>query len=440
MRTRRYHALLLAATKPPAARVVLVNGLEAWVETGSERLALTSHCYQPDVIHPDGWRRIAAFRRTPWPTWSFALPGGAMLEYEVLVARDSCDTVLRWRVSGAPGKMRLFARPLMSGRDYHALHHENAAFDFAAKVQGGNVVWRPYRDLPAIAALSNGVYKSAPLWYRDFLYTAERDRGLEDTEDLASPGVFAWDLGADAAVLVLRTGDGLNLRASAYAEMLTRAERARRTSLVSPLASAADSYIIDRGRGRTILAGFPWFTDWGRDTFIALRGLALATGRHADAERILDAWAGTVSQGMLPNRFPDSGDTPEYNSVDASLWFVVAVHEFLRDTTAARYPVEEGIRARLRDAVEAILQGYVAGTRYAIGVDADGLVRAGVAGLQLTWMDAKVGDWVVTPRIGKPVEVQALWINALRIGAEWSSALDGAGAAGARLVRALCGP
>ena len=137
-----------------------------------------------------------------------------MLEFEVLVARDSCDTVLRWRVSGAPGTMRLFARPLMSGRDYHALHHENGAFDFAARVQGGNVVWRPYRDLPAIAVMSNGVYESAPLWYRNFLYTAERDRGLEDTEDLASPGVFAWDLGTDAAVLVLRTGDGLNLRAS----------------------------------------------------------------------------------------------------------------------------------------------------------------------------------------------------------------------------------
>ena len=217
--------------------------------------------------------------------------------------------------------------------------------------------------------------------------------------------------------------------------MLTRAERARRTSLVSPLASAADSYIVDRGHGRTILAGFPWFTDWGRDTFIAMRGLVLATGRLADAAAILDAWAGTVSQGMLPNRFPDSGDTPEYNSVDASLWFVVAVHEFLRDRRGAL----SGRRRAFAPACATPSRRSCTATSRARAT-ASAWMRTGCCaraspGVQLTWMDAKVGDWVVTPRIGKPVEVQALWINALRIGAEWSAALGGAGAAGARLVR-----
>lgn len=173
---------------------------------------------------------------------------------------------------------------------------------------------------------------------------------------------------------------------------------------------------MQRGAGLSLLAGFPWFTDWGRDTFIAMRGLLLATGRRREAEAILLGWSGFVSEGMLPNRFPDDGGAPEYNSVDASLWFVVAVHDYL-----AGGAVAPGVRQRLRGAVDAILDGYAGGTRYGIGADTDGLLHAGAPGMQLTWMDAKVGDWVVTPRAGKPVEVQALWINALRIGAAWNT-------------------
>jgi predicted glycogen debranching enzyme len=163
------------------------------------------------------------------------------------------------------------------------------------------------------------------------------------------------------------------------------------------------------------VAGYPWFTDWGRDTFIALRGLCLAGERLDDARRILLAWAGAVSQGMLPNRFPDHGEAPEYNAVDASLWYAVAVHEYLATEHAGAADAQV-----LRDAVEAILDGYGAGTRFGIRADADGLLAAGAPGVQLTWMDARVGDWVVTPRIGKPVEVQALWLNALWIAARWA--------------------
>jgi predicted glycogen debranching enzyme len=216
------------------------------------------------------------------------------------------------------------------------------------------------------------------------------------------------------AVLVLRAGDGLGVRAAAHAAGLTAAEGASRRTAQN-LDRAADSYLIDRGRGRTILAGFPWFTDWGRDTFIALRGLALARGRFAEAFAILDGWAATVSEGMVPNRFVDTGDAPEFNAVDASLWFIVAGYEALRDARAAGFPVSPAVEDRLLVAWQAILSAYAAGTRFRIGADSDGLLRAGVPGLQLTWMDAKLGDRVVTPRIGKPVEVQALWINALRI-------------------------
>jgi predicted glycogen debranching enzyme len=182
---------------------------------------------------------------------------------------------------------------------------------------------------------------------------------------------------------------------------------------------SADAYIANGRRGTIILAGYPWFADWGRDTFIAMRGLCLSTGRLDDARSILTNWAGQVSEGMLPNRFPDDGQAPEFNSVDASLWFIVAVHDFFHATGQANCELSPEIREQLWAAVEKILDGYSRGTRYRIQMDpADGLLPAGEPGMQLTWMDARVGDREITPRIGKPVEIQALWINALWIARE----------------------
>ena len=421
-RTRRYHALLLAATTPPTGRIALVNGLEAWIDTGAERYPISSQLYAPDVIYPDTSRSISCFVAKPWPQWTFTLLDSAELLHEIFVQPDSCETILRWRRTKGTGPCVLNVRPLLSGRDYHSLHHENGAFRFDASVSGGNVSWRPYGRLPAITALTNGTYRHDPTWYRGFLYSEERDRGLDDIEDLASPGMFTFDLAdVEPATIVLRTGDGLTGSAGPYAEALAVSERGRRTGVSSALALSARSYRVFRTGGQTLVAGFPWFTDWGRDTFIAMRGLVLALDELAVAERILSAWVGTVSQGMLPNRFPDQGETPEYNAVDASLWFIVAVHEFLLCCDAAHREVAGGLRDAFRDACLAILEGYTAGTRYGIRADADGLLKAGVAGLQLTWMDAKTGDHVVTPRIGKPVEIQALWYNCLRIaGLRWA--------------------
>ncbi len=425
-RTRRYHALLLTATTPPTGRVELVNGLDARVETPAGTFALSTQHYAPGVTHPDGEQRLAAFASDPWPRWTYRLDDGTAIEQELFVPHEMAAVALRWRLINEGGPARLVARPFLSGRAYHSLHHENPAFRFDPEIDGQRVTWRPYPGIPGISAWSNAAYVQEPTWYRNFLYEEEQARGLDCVEDLASPGVFQWDLGAGEAVLVLAANGA---RAEAFAHgvspeagfhFLQAAEAARRRQFPSPLHRAADAYIVRRGKGQTIIAGYPWFTDWGRDTFIALRGLCLATGRLDDARGILRDWAGTVSEGALPNLFPDRGGTPEFNSVDASLWYIIAVHDFFRAMEAAGRTVDADTRAALERAADAILSGYAKGTRYGIRMDDDGLLAARQPGVQLTWMDAKVGDWVVTPRIGKPVEVQALWLNALAIASRFA--------------------
>jgi predicted glycogen debranching enzyme len=420
-RSRRYHAVLLAAATPPTGRVVLVNGFEALVEVAGATFAISSQHYAPDVIHPDGERRIESFEPEPWPRWVFCLESGHRVEQELFVPHGRPAVAIRWRLVASPSPMWLTVRPLLSGRDYHALHHENDALRFDAELAGERVRWQPYDGIPNIAALSNGTYDHGPMWYRNFLYQMEAERGLDCVEDLASPGEFRWDLAAGDAVLILSTeglDDSLPVHGVGVTELYARlrtAELQRRESFPSSCQRAADAYIVRRGTGRTIVAGYSWFTDWGRDTFISLRGLAIATGRLDVARDVLLAWSSVVSAGMLPNRFPDHGDAPEYNSVDASLWYVVAVHDFLMAIESRGEPLAEEDRDALTTAVQAILEGYIRGTRFRIHVDDDGLVAAGEPGMQLTWMDAKVDGWVVTPRIGKPVEIQALWLNALWI-------------------------
>ena len=400
VRTRRYHALLLHAATPPTGRAVLVNGMEAWIETAAECFALSTHHYAPDTLYPDGATYVTGFTAEPWPSWVFTLPDGTVIEHSLFVARATGETVMRWQ---ANRPVRLVVRLLLSGRDYHGLQRENPAFDFTTRRVGTAWAWQPYPDHPPVTARGNFNWSDAPDWYRNFLYTAERDRGLDAIEDLASPGRLDWDL-AQPAHLILRA----HAPGETAPETLADAERARRPD-------APAIYIARRSGGLTVLAGFPWFTDWGRDTFIAMRGLLIGCGRLAEAVAILLAWSALVSEGMLPNRFPDGEGPPEYNAVDASLWFIIAVHEVI--TAGGTDPAQT---AQLQRACLAILDAYQGGTRYGIGADpADGLLRAGVPGVQLTWMDAKIGDWVVTPRIGKPVEVQALWINALTIASLW---------------------
>lgn len=387
VRTRRYHALLLSATKPPAGRFALVNGFEAWAETSFGRVALSSQEYVGDVRYPDGVDRVTSFGPDPWPHWTFRLTSATRIEHEIFVSRERAATVLFWRAAGKAERISLDVRPLLSGRDYHALHRENSAFRFEPEKRDESWTWRPYDGVPAVTMASNGEYAHDPVWYRNFLYAAERDRGLDCVEDLASPGTFRFDLSrGGSAILLLTSGDsdGRAEELEARVSSMRRSESRRRRSFRTRLERAGDDYLVRRGTGKTIVAGYPWFTDWGRDTFISLRGLCLATGRLGEAREILVEWSGAVSEGMLPNRFPDSGEAPEYNAVDASLWYVVAVHEYLAATLRRQSRVPAGDRQKMLRAVDEILEGYARGTRYGIHADDDGLLAAGEPGVQLT--------------------------------------------------------
>src|SRR5262245_32397322 len=423
VRSRRYHALLLTATTPPARRFVLVNGFDASITTSAGNFPISAHLYDPGVVHPDGARRLHGFTTEPWPTWRFRLEDGTVVVQEIFVPRGSPAAVVRWRHLGAPrSDLRLSVRPFFSGRDHHALHRENGAFRFGAEVGSGSWIFHPYDGVPPVRSLANGSYDSSPEWYRNFRYEEERLRGLDFLEDLASPGLFTWSLGVEDAFWILEAADGEGSfpfqgdeDAPSLAGRLAAREAERRARFASPLHRAADAYLVDRGGGGTIIAGYPWFTDWGRDTFLAMRGLCLAAGRIDEGRAILVEWARALSEGMVPNRFPDGPEPVAYNAVDASLWFLVALSEYRREArTGGGLPGEDD--RRLDAAVEAILDRYATGARHGIRADEDGLLMAGEPGVAVTWMDARIEGRPVTPRIGKPVEVQALWINALATG------------------------
>jgi glycogen debranching enzyme len=397
MNTRRYHGLLVAATKPPVGRMVLLSKMEETLVVGGRRYELSANRY-PGVIHPEGCRYLREFRWDPIPVFVYAVEG-LELEKSICMVHGENTTVIRYELRGpVPEACTLELRPLIAFRDYHSTTHENGSLDARFEIEANSVMLSPYQGLPPLYLAHSGAeVQTAGYWYRNFEYDRERERGLDYREDLFNPLVMTFDLGRDARAIV---------RAST--------EEQSQEECMAPTAGmfarAADQFIVTRGDQHTVIAGYHWFGDWGRDTMIALPGLTLSTGRYDVAKSILLAFAGYADEGMLPNRFPDSGETPEYNTVDATLWFFEAVRALLAHTGDYDF-----VRAHLYDVLADIIAWHERGTRYGIRADSDGLLHAGEPGVQLTWMDAKVGDWVVTPRQGKPVEIQALWYNALRV-------------------------
>ena len=427
VRSRRYHNLLMIAKNPPAERVILVNGMDVWVETPHGTFPISTQHYMNNVVWPKGYLRQTSFENILWPVWTFDVGNSIEIKQELFVPDGLQGIAIRWQVTGSAKGMKLHVKPFLSGRDYHSMHHENADMNLATENQSGELRWQTYDDSVDVFAETNACFDAKPEWYRSFYYEVENQRGLDAYEDLGCPGELHFDLEKDSEAILLlgakcRLSSQLNSTGIAPKQVFDKvhdSEHQRRSQL-SRLDRSAQQYIVDRKDGKTIIAGYPWFTDWGRDTFIAIRGLCLARGDVDGARDILVAWADTVSEGMIPNRFPDHGEEPEFNSVDASLWYIVAIYEYWQLLELAGVKQDKDEKAKLQSAIEAILNGYSEGTRHQIGKDEDGLIAAGEEGVQLTWMDAKVDDWVVTPRIGKPVEIQCLWINALWIAAKFS--------------------
>jgi len=418
--SRRYHGSLVAAARPPLGRVVLLSKFEETLVIGERRFELSTNHYA-GAVDPHGYQLLTSFRIDPFPTWTYEV-GGVVLEKSLFMVQGENAVVYQWRILSsrdAEESSQLEVRPLVAFRDHHHLQHEDPAFDPHCEIDSGLVMVRPFATMPPLYLSHNaeGVDITG-YWYRNFDLAIEQERGFDHLEDLYQPFSLKFSLGSPASVVAStepHSGDD--------ADGLRHAEIKRRESLVgvasvegpicTALVAAADQFIVRRGVGKTVIAGYPWFSDWGRDTMIALPGVTLATGRPEIAKSIILEFSNHISEGMLPNRFPDEGETPEYNTVDATLWYFEAIRAYVEYTGDL-----DLVRGTLFDKLKDIIEWHVIGTRYGIGVDTDGLLRAGEPGVQLTWMDAKVGDHVVTPRTGKPVEIQALWYNALRIMAE----------------------
>ena len=425
--TRRYHGLLIAALKPPVGRTHLVAGLDEVVRYASAEYSLATHTWTSGAVDPTGYLYLEDFRLDGMmPVWTFAL-ADALLEKRVWMRDGENTTYVQYTVTRGNGVLEMDVKALVNYRDFHGSTHADDWHMNIAPIEHGVKVVAFEEATPFYLRSATASCEPRHEWYRNCFLAVERERGLDDSEDHLFGALFHAKLGVGASVtFVLTTEESASLdgdsargdHALRQAKLIAGWEKGSPQAAESPdwvvqLALAADQFIVkrtlpDEPNGRSVIAGYHWFGDWGRDTMIALPGLTLATGRPEIAKAILTAFSRYVDGGMLPNNFPDAGGKPEYNSVDAMLWYFEAVRQYFEVTRDAK------TLEKLFPVLAAMIDAHVKGTRYNIHVDpADGLIYAGGPGVQLTWMDAKVGDWVVTPRTGKPVEVNALWINAL---------------------------
>jgi predicted glycogen debranching enzyme len=423
--TRRYHGLLMAAVKPPAERMLMVSKLDETIVFNGESYGLSSNDYG-DTISPRGFQWLNSFKKDFFPEWIFEV-AGIRLRKTITMVHGENTTLIHYEVLNSSGPFTLQLLPLIAARGYHALQH--AIHNIFWKVDFENGLFRnqPYEGAPEIfISVPGSTYQSVNKWYYKFNYSAEKYRGLDYEEDLFNHGLFSVEMkDGDALHIMISTENPTGKNPATLFEI----ERNRKFSLLKGVAGdlqrqltlAADQFIVKRevtGNSagalpialKSVIAGYHWFTDWGRDTMISLPGLCLHTGRYEDAKKIIAVFAKSVSMGMLPNRFQDNNEPPEYNNVDGTLWYFNAVYAYLQITHDRNFILNE-----ILPVLKNIIEWHYKGTRYNIHVDSDGLLYAGEPGQQLTWMDARIGTWVVTPRMGKPVEIEALWYNALKI-------------------------
>ncbi|HMF74826.1 MAG TPA: amylo-alpha-1,6-glucosidase [Bryobacteraceae bacterium] len=421
--TRRYHALLIAALDPPAGRFSILSRVEETVDAAGRTFALAVSQY-PGAVHPLGFELLEEFRVEPFPTWSYRLDsfqGESLQLRKTVCLLDRRQAVLLRYEASQPCRLKI--RPLLSFRDYHSVTHRNDACSDFGQCRKGGVSFTPYPGLPALTLFHNGTgFQPDFSWFMNNEYLRELERGLDFQEDLFSPGSLVFELHPGHPAWLLASVDGEHadeqfddLRIDA----ILSDEAARRT-FRTPLHRALDQFRFTRFDGRpSLIAGYPWFTDWSRDTLISLPALSIAGFSLANIKAVLTMLLDQRSQGLLPNRFIDNQSTPEYNTVDATLWFFISANDFIE-----RAHDHEFLRDVLYPAALDILDWHWRGTFYNIKVDPlDSLLSAGTSGTQLTWMDARVGDYVVTPRAGKPVEIVALWYNALKITSRWAEIL-----------------
>ncbi|MEZ6195671.1 MAG: amylo-alpha-1,6-glucosidase [Planctomycetota bacterium] len=409
--SRSYHGLLVGAFPAPLGRTVLVSHVDAiWHGEDGEVVELATHHYEPGIVHPHGFLRLESFRTEPEPTWSWRLRRGRITQ-RLAIERGHNAVRLEFRAEdGARGRLEL--RPFLTARSFHG---DAAPVDGELTIEGPRATFAPGEGRPSVVVETESEMAAESVWHRNLRHEVEARRGYGHSEDLLSPLVIRCDLEAGTTARV-RFADA---EAASKVAIITppaagpRAEvqDERRGPALERLRRAAEAFLIRHpGSGADgILAGYHWFNEWGRDTMIALPGITLATGDWDRARSILEAWSARVSLGMLPNRLRDAESVHLYNSADAPLWFVRAVA-----FVDAHAPDDSAMRRRFFPTIQEILRYYVRGTRYAIRVDVDGLLVAGTTGTQLTWMDAKVGHYVVTPRNGKCVELNALFHDALR--------------------------
>ena len=418
--SRRYHGLLVAAVNAPAERKVLLSKLNEKIICGNQEFDLSCDQYVGGG-KPIGLEYLQEFKKDIFPEWIYTC-GDIKLKKTVIAIRSDAVIIVQYQLLIAPSPIILELLPLVAGRDYHGLMHANKSIHEKAELSAGLFSFQPYDcDTRFYIQHETLEFEDKPLWYYNFSYQAEQDRGQDFTEDLFTPGVLRVHMKpGDIIELVIGIG---KLPLGSAAQLISHEQQNRLHILKdlavddfsSSLLLATGQFIINGSQGEgSIIAGYHWFTAWGRDTMISLPGLCLVTRRFVEAKQILRHFAANISQGIIPNRFLDNTNAPEYNTCDATLWFFIACYKYQQSSGDIAF-----IEHEMLPAFRSIVEWHEKGTYYSIHVDDDGLLYAGEDGIQLTWMDAKVDDWVVTPRTGKAVEINALWYNLLMIYAEY---------------------